>query len=107
MPQRNYMVVDPRRDHSFRVPRPDLSVKLGTPNACNVCHSDKNPQWAANAFGKWYKPGESPQQGYTEALHAGRMGEPAGETKLAAVAQQISLPAIARATALAELRRYD
>jgi len=106
MPQRNYMVVDPRRDHSFRVPRPDLSAKLGTPNACNVCHSDKNPQWAANAFGTWYKPGESPQQGYTEALHAGRMGEPAGETKLAAVAQQISVPAIARATALAELRRY-
>ncbi|MGZ9112520.1 MAG: cytochrome c3 family protein [Rhodoplanes sp.] len=35
MPVRNYMVVDPRHDHSFRVPRPDLSAKLGTPNACN------------------------------------------------------------------------
>ena len=34
MPQTTYMDVDPRRDHSFRVPRPDLSVKLGTPNAC-------------------------------------------------------------------------
>lgn len=32
------MVVDPRRDHSFRVPRPDLSVKIGTPNACTGCH---------------------------------------------------------------------
>ena len=29
------MVVDPRRDHSLRIPRPDLSAALGTPNACN------------------------------------------------------------------------
>ncbi len=41
MPVRTYMVVDPRHDHSFRMPRPDLSVKLGTPNACNDCHTDK------------------------------------------------------------------
>ena len=38
MPQTTYMDVDPRRDHSFRVPRPDLSVNLGTPNACTRCH---------------------------------------------------------------------
>ena len=39
MPSRLYMVIDERRDHSFRVPRPDLSVELGTPNACNDCHT--------------------------------------------------------------------
>ena len=33
-----YMEVDSRRDHSFRVPRPDLSVQFGTPNACTGCH---------------------------------------------------------------------
>src|SRR5262249_24190960 len=38
MPARTYMVVDPRRDHSFQVPRPDLSVKLGTPKPCTGCH---------------------------------------------------------------------
>jgi predicted CXXCH cytochrome family protein len=38
MPSTTYMEVDPRRDHSFRVPRPDLSVRLGTPNACTSCH---------------------------------------------------------------------
>ena len=43
MPARTYMVVDRRHDHSFRIPRPDLSVKLGTPNACNDCHADKPP----------------------------------------------------------------
>ena len=47
MPARTYMVVDPRRDHSFRVPRPDLSVALGTPNACTGCHANRTASWAA------------------------------------------------------------
>tara|TARA_B110000467_G_scaffold158432_1_gene174599 strand:- start:1094 stop:2392 length:1299 start_codon:yes stop_codon:yes gene_type:complete len=34
------MEVDPRHDHSLRVPRPDLSLSLGTPNACVKCHFD-------------------------------------------------------------------
>lgn len=106
MPERIYMVVDPRRDHSFRVPRPDLSAKLGTPNACTGCHADKSVGWAANAFAKWYKPADSPQQRYTEALHAARSSEPAAEAKLLGVIQDHSVPAIARATALAELRPY-
>ena len=38
MPETTYMEVDPRRDHSIRIPRPDLSVALGTPNACTRCH---------------------------------------------------------------------
>lgn len=37
----SYMAVDPRRDHSFRNPRPDLSVQLGTPNACSGCHLEQ------------------------------------------------------------------
>ena len=38
MPETPYMEVDFRRDHSIRVPRPDLSVDLQTPNACTGCH---------------------------------------------------------------------
>src|SRR5262249_24099013 len=53
MPSRTYMVVDRRHDHSFRVPRPDLSATLGTPNACNDCHSDKSAAWAATAIEGW------------------------------------------------------
>ncbi|PIE24424.1 MAG: hypothetical protein CSA62_03880 [Planctomycetota bacterium] len=50
MPERSYMVVDPRRDHSMRVPRPDLTMTIGTPNACNGCHDDKDAAWAEDAF---------------------------------------------------------
>lgn len=56
MPQTTFMGNDSRHDHTFRVPRPDLSVQYGTPNACNKCHTDKSAQWAANAIDKWYGP---------------------------------------------------
>lgn len=54
MPGRYYMEVDYRRDHSFRIPRPDLSERYGTPNACNDCHNDKSSAWAARAIERWY-----------------------------------------------------
>jgi predicted CXXCH cytochrome family protein len=42
MPQKTYMAVDPRLDHSLRVPRPDISLQVGTPNACTGCHLDES-----------------------------------------------------------------
>ncbi|SDW53371.1 Tetratricopeptide (TPR) repeat [Lutibacter oricola] len=48
MTGRIYMGNDFRRDHSFRIPRPDQSEKYGTPNACNGCHTDKSAKWAAD-----------------------------------------------------------
>ncbi|NNL99586.1 MAG: hypothetical protein HKO62_02465, partial [Gammaproteobacteria bacterium] len=53
MPAQNYIVIDARRDHSMRVPRPDLSVAHGTPNACNSCHADETSQWASEAVIRW------------------------------------------------------
>jgi predicted CXXCH cytochrome family protein len=52
MPARTYMVVDPRRDHRFGVPRPDISEKLGTPNACTGCHDGKTAAWARTELDK-------------------------------------------------------
>ncbi len=53
MPETTYMGVDPRRDHSMRVPRPDLSVVMGTPNACNRCHTDRDAQWSLDQLRDW------------------------------------------------------
>ncbi|MFK7976092.1 MAG: multiheme c-type cytochrome, partial [Halioglobus sp.] len=53
MPEQTYMGVDPRRDHSMRIPRPDLSMVMGTPNACNQCHTDEDAAWALGALRKW------------------------------------------------------
>ena len=103
MPMRTYMVVDTRHDHSFRVPRPDLSVKLDTPNACNDCHSDKDPQWAAAAVEGWFGPNRKGFQTYGTAFHASRTDQADAAALLAIVAADRDAPAIARATALTEL----
>lgn len=101
-----YMVIDPRHDHSIRIPRPDLSIKIGTPNACNKCHSDRTSQWAEGQINKWYSPQRKGYQNYAEALYAGRTGVPSAEESLAKLAKDTTSPNIVRATALSELHRY-
>lgn len=106
MPSKNYMVVDPRRDHSFRVPRPDLSVKLGTPNACTQCHTKQTDKWAADAITKWHGTGRRQKTHYGEAIHAGRQGGVNAEQLLITLAKNHSQPAIARATAASLMQGY-
>jgi predicted CXXCH cytochrome family protein len=105
MPTRTYMVVDARRDHSIRVPRPDLSDKLGTPNACTQCHADKTAAWAAQAVDGWFPGGRQTTSHYGLALHAGRTGSPDAEPLLDALIADAGQPAIARASALLLLPR--
>jgi len=106
MPQRTYMVIDARADHSMRVPRPDLSVKLDTPNACTTCHADQKAEWAANAVAAWYPA--SPYRGphYGETLHAAVTGSSDAAERLSALAADASQPGIVRATAIDYLRNY-
>jgi predicted CXXCH cytochrome family protein len=103
MPTRNYMVVDARHDHSFRVPRPDISMKLGTPNACNDCHADKPPEWSAAAIERWHGPDRKGFQNYAAAFHSAWNDQADAAKLLAAVATDGNAPAIARASALTEL----
>jgi len=103
MPTRTYMVIDPRHDHSLRIPRPDLSVKLGTPNACNDCHADKSAEWAASAIESWYGPNREGFQNYADAFHAAWTDQPDAAKLLATVAADGNVPAFARASALTDL----
>jgi len=106
MPPETYMVVDPRHDHSLRIPRPDLSLTLGTPNACNDCHQDRSVDWAVERVTEWYGPGRRAEPGYGGALHAGRTGQVDAESRLVALLQATDEPAIARASAAELLARY-
>jgi Flp pilus assembly protein TadD len=103
MSARTYMVVDRRHDHSMRVPRPDLSVRLGTPNACNYCHADKSAEWAAAAVERWFGPNRKGYQTYAEAFQAAWSDRADSAKLLAAVAADGNAPGIARARALTEL----
>jgi predicted CXXCH cytochrome family protein len=106
MAVRTYMVVDPRHDHSFRIPRPDVSEKLGTPNACNDCHTDKTAQWAAEAIERWHGPDRKGFQHYAEAFHYAWQDQPDAGALLSAVTRDTNTPAFARASALTEFASH-
>ena len=106
MPTKNYMVVDARRDHSIRVPRPDVSVSLGTPNACTQCHVGRSAEWAAQTVAAWYPHGRQTTPHYGGALHAGRIGAVDAEQQLDRLIHDQGQPAIARASALPLLAPY-
>jgi tetratricopeptide (TPR) repeat protein len=103
MPAHTYMGVDRRHDHGFRIPRPDLSVKFSTPNACNDCHTDKTPQWAAASIEGWHGPNRKGFQSYAAGLHAAWTGRADASPLLAEIAADRQTPAIARASALTKL----
>ena len=100
MIERTYMGVDGRRDHSFRIPRPDLSLQTQSPNACNDCHTDRTPRWAADTIAVWYP--NSPKRGehFSQVFSAGRTDLRGQSEALIGLAEYDQLPAIVRATAL-------
>ncbi len=105
MPATTYMQVDARRDHSLRIPRPDLSTKFDSPNACNACHKDKTADWATNKMdqhygGNWHKPH------YGETLQQARRSQPAAYEALTSLILDTKQPAVVRATALSLLPNF-
>jgi predicted CXXCH cytochrome family protein len=100
-----YMVVDPRHDHSFRIPRPDRTVALGTPNACNQCHVEQTAEWAAAEIRKRYPTPKPGFQGFAEAFAAADRGDAAATMALTQVAANLDESAIARASAIDRLAR--
>jgi len=108
MPDTTYMQVDARHDHSLRVPRPDLSVVLGVPNACNRCHVDRDARWAAAAVRRWYPAARNAggHQRFTMAFALDDARAPGAVDSLLRVASDSGEPAIARGSALARLSAY-
>lgn len=100
MPETTYMGVDARRDHSMRVPRPDLSVVMGTPNACNSCHLDKNAQWALDKLRGWGVQFRDTGNHFARALQRFELGDRSVVPTLAALASDPSAAPIWRATAM-------
>ena len=106
MPERTYMVVDPRHDHGFRIPRPDLSVRYGVTNSCNDCHTDQDAAWAAAAIERWYGPEREGFQTWTEALAAVRDDTAEAGPLLLQLATAAPTPGIVRATSLDALAQH-
>jgi len=106
MPPRTYMGVDSRNDHSFRIPRPDISVEMPqVPNACNICHQDQNASWAAAAVKKWYGKVPVGKQNFAHALHTLRNHLEGAPKQLYSVLTG-DAPTLAKATVTGYLGNY-
>ena len=105
MTGKTYMGNDYRRDHSFRVPRPDLSLEFGTTNACTDCHKDKDNVWAAKSFKKLY--GEVDSIHFSDKLAPGLARKPNAHEGLLDLVHNKKQPDIIRASAAKALENYN
>ena len=92
MIERTYMGIDGRRDHSFRIPRPDLAAETGGPDSCTDCHADQTPDWAAGQIESWYPDSAHRGPHYGQALALGRTDPQAAAGSLQALARIIHQP---------------
>lgn len=105
MPVTTYMVVDPRRDHALKIPRPGVSERTGAPDPCTSCHVGKTQKWAQAEISQRY-PRHAEGGTAALALWLARTGQPGAQPALRAVVQDGNKPAILRASALEELADF-
>lgn len=104
MIERVYMGIDGRRDHSFRVPRPDLAEETGSPDACTDCHEDRDAAWAAREIEARFPESQHRGPHYGTVLAAARLDPTRVAGDLADLAENKDQPGIVRATALETLQ---
>lgn len=104
MPERVYMGIDWRADHSIRVPRPDLTEATGSPDACSRCHDDQPLSFSVDAFRRWY--GEKQKPHFGTVLAQAWRGDPDALDDVVAHTQDRLLPDIVRASAMVEVVNY-
>ena len=99
-PESVYMGNDWRADHSFRIPRPDISAATGAPDACTACHANRSPEWAAGEIAARYPESRNRGPHFGQVLAAGRTDPAAARNELTMLAHDTTQPGIARASAM-------
>jgi len=104
-----------RSDHTFRSPSPAASLEFGSPNACNLCHNNREAikgeflghkkedmEWAATHVAKWY--GEDSGAGILELGHTVRACRDGEWNKLPEILDYLDNPACDQAAKVGILR---
>lgn len=106
MPGKLYMGNDLRHDHSFSIPNPERAQRLGTPDACLICHQGRAGDTISQQFKLWNAQATPQAPRYDESLWLIRNGQPGAAQALYEQLQRSNLPPIQRATLLGELPAY-
>ena len=95
------------RDHSMSVPAPENTIRHGIPNACNLCHKDRDARWSLEKMKGWY--GEASRQKWirrADAFAAAAKGDAGAISKLIDILGRPGEGPLARANALSYLARF-
>ncbi|GIU31874.1 multiheme c-type cytochrome [Shewanella sp. MBTL60-007] len=107
MVEEKYMQVDLRKDHSWQIPRPDLSEKIGVPNACVSCHKEKDNKWASAMLAQWFPDSVIQNSAhFSQAFFAADNRHQGAQIRLKEVAENKQLSSIITASALERLAQY-
>ncbi len=104
MPERIYMQVDSRADHSFSIPRPALANRVDAPNACANCHDD----WEATEVVANYVRlfGDEPASAWAEVNYEANRSNILALPDILAIANDSSVPSIRRASLLSQAANF-
>lgn len=102
MPGQYFMGRHFRRDHSLRIPRPDISKVTNAPNACNQCHKDKSIDWSVEKTTAWYGSKSKEHFGFT--FHKASLGDFSALEELKIIINDAKKPLIVRQTSMDVLR---
>lgn len=100
MPEQVYMGVDGRRDHSMRIPRPDLSLTTNSPNACIQCHENRSNIWAMETLEHWGIRFDDRNSHPARGFHSAQRGDIRALPSLKTLMEDPDQPAILRASAI-------
>jgi hypothetical protein len=97
----NWRLITRRRDHTFQAPVPEMTAAYGVPNACNTCHEDRSPEWAAKQMDAWYGNGDKRRSvvAMADALYRAGVGDAAVLPDIAKLAVDRSHGTLIRASA--------
>jgi tetratricopeptide (TPR) repeat protein len=108
MPRTVYSIKAEIRDHSLSIPVPENTLKHNIPNACNLCHRDRNANWALEKMNRWW--GTASRQKLirrADAFSLARANSPEAVPQLLDVLGRLSEGGLVRANALSYLVGFN
>jgi predicted CXXCH cytochrome family protein len=108
MPRTVFSIKAEIRDHSMSIPVPENTIRHAIPNACNVCHKDRDALWSLKQMNQWY--GAASRQKLilrADAFAMARAGDEAAIPKLLAILAKPSAGPLVRSNAIGHLSRFS
>jgi tetratricopeptide (TPR) repeat protein len=108
MPRTVFSIKAEIRDHSMSIPVPENTIRHGIPNACNLCHKDRDADWSLRQMNAWY--GDRSRQKLirrADAFTLAGKGDPHAIEILLAILARRSEGPLVRANAVGHLSQFS